>query len=412
MSAAPRRGDRLRIGLVCPYALDTPGGVQNHVLGLAGWLVRAGHEVAVLAPGPPLPGLLERHGLTDAQVSSVGRPVPLRYNGSVARVTFSPLTAARLGRWSAAHPLDLLHLHEPVTPSVSLLALLRARVPVVATFHTATPRSRSMHLAAPVLRRPIAALAERIAVSATAREVVRRHLGVDATVIPNGFDHADLYRADTRRRRRRVVFLGRLDEPRKGLPVLLRAWPLIRAAEPDAELVLAGAPGQTRADRLPDGVSLAGLVSDDERARLLSSAEVFVAPHLGRESFGLVVLEAMAARAVVVASDLPAFRDVLTADDRQHGHLFATGDHRALADAVVTAFAEDADGLDRAVDPAAAADAARRYDWSVIGPRVVARYRAALDQPGVIGGRAIGGEAIGPGTRAPHASETVGESVR
>lgn len=370
-------GPSLRVGLVCPYSFDAPGGVQNHVLGLARHLRSRGHRPAVLAPGElgRAADVLESNSFTSA-----GATVPVPYNGSVARVSFGPLSAGRVRRWLRSQELDLLHLHEPITPSISLLALWAADVPVVATFHTATPRSRSMQLAGGALRASIEKIEAGIAVSESARNVVVQHLGRDAVVIPNGFSFFDVAAAPnqpagTRWRggsAPRLVFLGRLDEPRKGLGVLLAALPAIRRRHPGLELVVAGQ-GQ---HPLPAGCVSVGTVSDAGKADLLARADVFVAPHLERESFGIVLLEAMAAGAPVVASDLAAFADLLAAGagaDARLGELFATGDPAALAAAV--------DRVLQSPDPARverARVAARGYDWSEVGPAVTAVYRAAL----------------------------------
>ena len=171
----------LRVGMVCPYSFDVPGGVQNHVLGLARYLRQAGHRPYVLAPGEL------GHSAGDLEdFASVGTALPVPYNGSVARVNFGPLSAARVRRWLRNGRFDLIHIHEPITPSISLLALWAAERPVVATFHTATPRSRSMRLAGGVLRAAIEKIDAGIAVSESARNVVVQHLGRDAVVIPNG----------------------------------------------------------------------------------------------------------------------------------------------------------------------------------------------------------------------------------
>jgi phosphatidyl-myo-inositol alpha-mannosyltransferase len=367
-------GRSLRIGLVCPYSLESPGGVQNHVLGLAHFLAAQGHQPRVLAPGA-----LSSDGLRPLEpdhFTSAGSAVPVRYNGSIARVSFGPLTAARVRRWVRGGRFDLLHIHEPVTPSIALLALWAAEQPVVATFHAATPRSRSLRVAGTVLRAAVDKLDARIAVSETARQVVRRHLGTDATVVPNGIHFADFAHDPlpvlSNRRRPRLLFLGRTDEPRKGLEVLLAALPAIRRAEPDLEVIVAGEGHQP----LPTGCRRLGRVSEAEKVALLSSADVFVAPQRGRESFGIVLVEAMASGVPVVASDLAPFVDLLGppgAGASAAGTVFAAGDPAALACAVV-------DEL-RRPDPARTRRArrrARRFDWSAVGARIEQVYRNVL----------------------------------
>ena len=327
----------LRVGLVCPYSFDRPGGVQNHVLGLAEALRGLGHHPAVLAPGD-LPSLDP-----DLDFTSAGPALPVPYNGSIARVSFGPVTAARVRRWLRDGGFDLIHLHEPITPSISLQALRFAEVPVVATYHTATPRSRTMQVAGDALRRLIEKIDAGIAVSEPARDVVVRHLGRDPVVIPNGFDHASFltepfpsssspigpWRGGDRPR---VTFLGRLDESRKGLPVLLAALPAIRAALGDVEICLAGhgTPPARAAALL--GCRVLGGIDESAKRDLLARTDVFVAPQVARESFGIVVLEAFAAGAEVVASDLPAFVDLLRPPDEPPlGRLFRRGDAAELA---------------------------------------------------------------------------------
>ena len=212
----------LRIGMVCPYSLDVPGGVQAHVLGLAAALRARGHVVEVLAPAEgPVPEF----------VTPVGRAVGVPYNGSVARVAFGPVAYARVRRWLVGHRFDVLHLHEPTTASISAIALLLAEGPVVATFHTATERSRALAALGGFIQPLMEKVTARIAVSPSARRVQVRHLGGDAVEIPNGVDVAALAptgprAADT------VAFVGRFDEPRKGMAVLLDA--LARLGRPGA----------------------------------------------------------------------------------------------------------------------------------------------------------------------------------
>lgn len=387
--------DPLRVGLVCPYSFDRYGGVQNHVLGLARYLREQGHAPHILAPGSPDPTLLD-----DLTFTSAGTAIPVPYNGSVARVNFGLRTAARVHRWLRNSPFDVLHLHEPVTPSVSLLALWLGRSPIVATFHTATPRSRTMAVAGGVLRGWIDKIDAGLAVSEPARQVVVDHLGRDAVVVPNGLRHAEFGRRTTvadspgsspgssssaspasspasssspsRWRggdRPRVTFLGRLDERRKGLDVLLAALPAIAAAVPDVDVVVAGSGSRA----LPPPIRTLGAISNDDKTALLGATDVFVAPHRERESFGLVLVEALASGAEVVASDLPAFIELLRRDGHDLGLLVPVGDPTALATAVVDRLA----GRTPSSQPAAAA-AVARFDWSVVGATITDVYRGVL----------------------------------
>jgi len=373
----------LRIGLVCPYSFDRPGGVQNHVLGLAAHLRDAGHEPAILGPGRPDALRGPDHVRLDLseRFTSAGPAVPVPYNGSVARVNFGPFTAATVRRWIRRGDFDLLHLHEPITPSVSVLALWAAELPVVTTFHTATPRSRTMQMAGELLRRSVDKIGAGIAVSDPARQVVRRYLDRDPLVIPNGFRFADFPLAAARQAPRspRLVFLGRVEEPRKGLDVLLAALPAIRAAVPGLEVVVAGHGHR----ELPPGVRREASLSEDAKAGLLAGADVFVAPHTARESFGIVLLEAMAAGAPVVASDLPAFAQLLRHDGRRPGQalgrVFPTGNAPALASTVIDALQHpDADQRARARAHA------RHFDWSVVGPQILQVYRELLGTPALL----------------------------
>lgn len=371
--------DRLRVGIVCPYSFDVPGGVQFHVRDLAEALERRGHSVSVLAPADdetPLPDY----------ITSAGRAVPVRYNGSVARMTFGPMSARRVRRWVAAGDFDILHLHEPVTPSLGMLALWVATGPIVATFHTALLRSRALQVAHPLVRPSLEKIAARIAVSEDARRTLVEHLGGDAVVIPNGV-YADVFEqaeADPRwtgtDEHPTIAFLGRLDEPRKGLPVLTAAIPAVLEAIPGARFLIAGR-GDTGADDarealgpLAASVEFLGGVSDEDKARLLSSVDVYCAPHTGGESFGIVLVEAMSAGAMVVASDLGAFRRVLEEGDA--GVLFRTGDSADLARTLVRVLGDE---HLRATLVERASAAVRRYDWSSVTHEVLTVYEMVVE---------------------------------
>ncbi|MBR7742392.1 glycosyltransferase family 4 protein [Phycicoccus sp. BSK3Z-2] len=371
----------MRIGMVCPYSFDVPGGVQFHVRDLAEVFLDQGHEVSVLAPADddePLPPYLV----------SCGRAVPVRYNGSVARLTFGPVTSARVGRWLEHGRFDVLHLHEPVTPSVSLMALWAAEQPVVATFHTSTTRSRAMHAAQPLLRPSLEKIHARIAVSEDAAQTVRSHLGGDTYIIPNGV-HVERFARAGRvpawqgtPAAPTLAFLGRVDERRKGLAVALAAMPRVLDAHPGARLLVAG-PGDAsetlrHADpRASAATELLGPVSDGDKESLLASVDAYLAPHLGGESFGIVLVEAMAAGAPVLASDLPPFLRVL--DDGRAGATFPVGSADGLADAVLDVLG---DGSVRERLRAAGRARAPLFDWTGVSGQVMAVYetvRAGAD---------------------------------
>ncbi|MEV7379468.1 glycosyltransferase family 4 protein [Streptomyces lydicus] len=359
----------MKIGIVCPYAWDVPGGVQFHIRDLADHLIRLGHEVSVLAPADdetPLP----------PYVVSAGRAVPVPYNGSVARLNFGFLSAARVRRWLQNGAFDVIHIHEPASPSLALLACWAAQGPIVATFHTSNPRSRAMIAAYPILQPALEKISARVAVSEYARRTLVEHLGGDAVVIPNGVDVDFFARAepDPRWQGRTIGFIGRIDEPRKGLPVLMQALPKILAEVPDARLLVAGRGDEEEAvaglpAELRSRVEFLGMVTDEDKARLLRSVDVYVAPNTGGESFGIILVEAMSAGAPVLASDLDAFAQVL--DQGEAGELFANEDADDLATAAVRLLG----------DPARLAELrergtrhVRRFDWSTVGADILAVY--------------------------------------
>lgn len=362
----------MRIGLVCPYSLDVPGGVQFHIRDLAEHLIGLGHDVSVLAPADddtPVP----------AYVQSAGRALPVPYNGSVARLTFGPVTTARVRRWLSEGSFDVVHLHEPQIPSLSLIALWSVEVPVVATFHTSIPRSRALQAVYPLMRPGLEKVLARIAVSEDARRTLVEHLGGDAVVIPNGVSCAVFAdaRADPRwtgtEQAPTLAFLGRIDEPRKGLQVLAEAFGRVRAKVPGVRLFVAGrgdvGEARERFGAHAAAVTFLGEVSEADKAALLSSVDVYVAPHTGGESFGIVLVEAMSAGAAVVASDLGAFVRVL--DEGRCGALFAVGDPAALADRLVASL-QDPRGRAEMVDRAARW--VRRYDWTTVAAEILTVY--------------------------------------
>ncbi|MFG3641198.1 glycosyltransferase family 4 protein [Micromonospora sp. NPDC047762] len=384
----------MRIGIVCPYSFDVPGGVQNHVMDLAEALIALGHEVSVLAPADedsPLP----------EYVVSAGRAVPLPYNGSVARIAFGPVSTARVRRWITNGDFDVLHVHEPLTLSLSLLAVLSARGPVVATFHTAMTRSRVLAAAQGVLQIVLERITARIAVSALARKVQVEHMDGGAVEIPNGVAVAKFADAEplpgwpgecAAGTGGTLGFLGRFTEARKGFPVLRDAFVALAATRPGLRLLVAG-PGDPDDlyDQFPaelhEQITFLGLVSEADKARMLRSVHLYVAPNTGGESFGMILTEALAAGTTVIASDLDAFRRVL--DGGRAGRLFPTGDSVGLRD-VLTELLDDPAA--RATLTACGDQVVANFDWSVVARRVLEVYAAAIE---ATDGRVIDQEWVG-----------------
>ena len=360
----------MRIGMVCPYSFDVHGGVQAHVLQLAEVMRARGHDVSVLAPASP-------HVSLPDYVVSGGKAVPIPYNGSVARLRFGPATHRMVKRWIADGDFDVLHLHEPNAPSLSLLALMVADGPIVATFHTSTTKSLALGVFQGILRPWNEKIVGRIAVSDLARRWQIEALGSDAVQIPNGVDIASFSSAPPLpgypRDGKTVLFLGRFDEPRKGMAVLLGALPALVESFPDIQLLIVGRGDdddlRQEAGEHAGHLRFLGEVSDAQKASALRSADVYCAPNTGGESFGIVLVEAMAAGTPVVASNLDAFRRVLA--DGRAGCLVPVEDPTALADALIAVLADDA--LRHRYITAAAKEV-RRYDWSVVADDILRVY--------------------------------------
>jgi len=360
----------VKIGMVCPYSFDVPGGVQAHVADLAEVLIARGHDVSVLAPAS------ETTVLPDF-VTSAGRAVAIPYNGSVARLSFGPVSYSRVRRWIIDNNFDVLHIHEPNAPSLSMLALKIAEGPIVATFHTSTTRSLVLSTFQGVLQPYLEKIAGRIAVSELARRWQVTSLGADAVEIPNGVD-VPFFRhmaplPGYPRPGRTVLFLGRFDEPRKGMDVLLGALPALVARHPDIEILVVGRGDEDRL-RKEAGVHAGhlrflGQVDDDEKAAAMRGADVYCAPNLGGESFGIVLVEAMAAGTPVVASELDAFRRVLR--DGRAGVLVPVGDSDALADGILGVLDDDER---RTALVEAGSEIVEYYDWPVVAEQILRVY--------------------------------------
>ena len=363
----------LKIGLVCPYGWDTPGGVQNHVRDLAEFLIAAGHNVSVLAP-------VIDETKTPSYVTSAGKPIAIPYNGAVARVLFGPIAFARVRQWIAQGNFDILHLHEPAIPSISLLACWAAEGPMVGTFHAAAKRQKAIFAIGPILEPVIEKLSARIAVSEAARETLTEHLETDAVVIPNGI-YADRYRdgvAQEKWQGNTLGFIGRFEEPRKGLSVLVDALPIISRFAPDVRVFIAG-PGESDEviksidPQLLSRFTFLGKISEQDKANFLASISLYIAPNTGGESFGIILAEALAGGATVVASDIPAFDSLL--NHGQFGELFESESSTDLAKRVIDLLRDEK----RRVELGKAGKLhAQQFDWKVVADQIFSIYEMSL----------------------------------
>lgn len=361
----------MKIGFVSPYAWDVPGGVQAHIRDLAQHYRHQGHEVSVLAPAS------DEGAIEEDFVVPAGRPVAIPYNGAVARVLFGPVAASRVRQWIDTEAFDILHLHEPAIPSLSLLACSIAEGPMVGTFHVAAPRQRVAFAIAPLLEPVIEKLRARIAVSEVARETLTIHLDTDAVVIPNGIS-SDFFSSALPRtewqREHTIGFIGRFSEPRKGLGILLEALPTIARIFPHVRILIAG-PGegieamQSVNPALRNNLQFLGRIDDREKASFLKSLDLYVAPNTGGESFGIILAEAMAAGAPIVASDIPAFKQLL--GNGEFGALFENENPASLAEQIIDLLRNNdrrehlrRQGLERA----------QRFDWSQVSDEIMNVY--------------------------------------
>lgn len=391
---------KMRIGIVCPYSFDESGGVQVHILDLAKELRSRGHYVRVLGPASkpkaptrnPLKKLLRfvakkilpakpEAPVLPSFVVRGGSSIPVRYNGSVARICFGPRVRRRARAFLREGRFDVLHIHEPNSPSYSMICLQEAEGPIVATYHASVSKSRALNIAHPMLRPALEKIRAGIAVSETARRWQVEQLGTDPVLIPNGVDTALYTRALAKAQQHKtkelrpptIVFLGRLDEPRKGLNVLINALREIHTPV-TLKVIGAGTPRSEASDLPSTKVHWLGRVSEEQKARVLAEADIYVAPNLGGESFGIVLVEAMAAGCAVLASDLESFSLVCDAEAEQPaGQLFSTGDPKDLA--VKLQELLDDPGKRTALAEAGV-KRATQYDWSTVASQVLAVYES------------------------------------
>lgn len=382
----PFHGRKLRIGIVSPYSFETPGGVQFHIRDFAEELIARGHDVKVLAPG-------RRTADMPLWVHTTGTSFAVPYNGSLARLSYFGFVGPRTRMWVRQGRFDVLHLHEPESPSLSHKPLIVgfSPCPYVATFHSAFDEyPRALRFFERYLRFYLGNLREAICVSGAALDTARHYLPEDipTSIIPNGIRCGRFASAlpDPRwqgtAEAPTVGFLGRMGEERKGFAVFARAAASLLERRPGIRFLCAGdGEDAGRAvlrgidPRLEDRFEFLGRVSDADKARFYRSLDAYVAPQTGGESFGIVLAEAMAAGCPVVASDLRAFRDV-SADGR-YAALFRTADADDCARALARLLD---DGDERRRIARAGLRRSREYDWGVVTDRVLEVYARALSK--------------------------------
>lgn len=361
--------------MVCPYGWDTPGGVQSHMRDLAEYLIGEGHFVSILAP------ISDDAVSFEDYVVNAGKPISIPVNGSVARVLFGPLASSRAKQWIASGDFDLLHLHEPAIPSLSLLACSAAEGPLVGTFHVSTPKKKAIYAIGPILEPIVEKLTARIAVSELARSTLKDHFDTDAVVIPNGIDGQKYANAPMTKEfsgPNTIGFMGRFEEPRKGLQVLIDSLAIVARFVPDVKYLIAG-PGDSDEfvknlnPQLQNRITFLGRLSDRQKESFLKSVEIYVAPNTGGESFGIILTEALSAGTAVVASDIPAFKAVL--ENGEVGALFRNEDSSDLAKVIVALLRDDARREKLANNGKLSA---QKYDWQVVAEQIESVYEMAI----------------------------------
>lgn len=370
----------MRVAVVSPYSWSVPGGVNNVVANLVSRLEQTGHEVWIIAPAS---ATAKHTKELPPNFVRAGRTIPVPSNGSVAHVSAWPFMIHTMQRILAKNQFDLVHVHEPGTPAVGSAAALAAKIPVVATFHSAG-RAKDYYLRwAPLATRILACISVRIAVSEAARDCVATHFPGDYRVIPNGIDIAPYAKARTGKKTKgRILYIGR-PEPRKGLTFLIDAFAGLRKHMPEVSLALVGTSEEQlralypkKSDELEEkfiNVEALGSLGETAKIEQMSKAEVMCAPSLGGESFGIILTEAMAAGLPVVASDIDGYRAVLA--DGANGVLVPPGDATALEAALLKTLSNDElrsqlseDGIKRA----------ERYSWDNVISQIEEAYADAM----------------------------------
>jgi phosphatidylinositol alpha-mannosyltransferase len=373
----------MKIGLVSPYDFSVPGGVNTHVCHLADHYHRLGHDVRILAPASR-PKVVERGDVIVISERTIGLPA----GGSVAHITLSLTLGPRVDRVLAREAFEVIHLHEPFVPLLPFQVLRRSKVLTVATFHAAKDQGRQWYAYfRPAISHWWPRIQGKIAVSPAALRLVERYFDDHYEIIPNGVNYEQFATPmppfpEFKDGKLNMLFLGRL-EKRKGLPYLLQAYAQVKARLPEVRLIIVGPDGGMRAgaeafvrrEGLTD-VVFTGYVSDGDLPRYYRTADIFCAPNTGNESFGIILLEAMAAGTPVVASNIEGFAYVVTHE--KEGLLVPPRDAAALADALVQLLT-DADC--RREMGRGGQEKARQFSWDRVSQQVLALYQRVAAGP-------------------------------
>lgn len=374
----------MKIAQVSPYDFAHPGGVQRHIASLSRELLSRGHDVSILAPCTRNEPAVD---IGDVDLRTFGRSVPIPSAGSVARISFSVWHEWRLKTMLDNEKFDIVHIHEPLMPMFALTASRFSPSPTIGTFHAYNEgRGKGYMFWKKVLNRGAIRLNGRIAVSQPAKDFANRYFEGDYRVIPNGLD-VDKFSAPAPRPTvlkadaMNLVFVGRVNEPRKGLRYALGAYSLLKWEYPDLRLIVVGAGVPDResyrlmGERSLDDVVFVGPVSDTELPGYYQNADIFLAPNTGKESFGFIIIEAMSASTPIIASDIPGFASVMT--DGREGLLVPPKDEAAMAQAIKKLIENPGLRTQFAVDGRATVN---QYRWSRVADRVLAYYAEVRDK--------------------------------
>ncbi len=367
----------MKIALVSPYDYPYPGGVTEHVAALDKHFRELGHDTRIIAASST-----DEDVLGDHIIKVSGAILPVSVSGSKARVAYSPQVYQRVKKILHEEQFDVVHIHEPTIPMLSLAVLRHSHAVNVGTFHAYRETTSAYAYMRPLVKRVLGRLDGRIFVSDAVQESITRYFPGDYVIIPNGIDYARFSSPSTQLIERfndgrpNILFVGRM-EKRKGFRHLIRAFVYIKNEIPDARLIVVGAYEDkekgpflryARTHKL-HGVHFVGRVSPEDLPRYYRTATVFCAPSTGFESFGIVLLEAMAAGLPIVASDIPGYRGVL--ENGRGGLLVPPGDEQAIARAITSLLRDPAK---KARMSECGRQTAAEHDWSIIARRVLDFY--------------------------------------